>query len=285
MRSRRHGFKFDDNGKEMPETVREDNRLANILGLSSPGKRCVYRGRGALCTQNYSNVNVNSTFNQSTSQSMHACSDNNYCQSIATNGTGVATFNNRIVRYGKIKADTTVDTFGLAALIPGRPFAWNAAEFPRNETLKNLNMNRALSMCLPGRDVEKTSFSEQNTTVPSSLDYKGDKVLGIGMTHKMSVVPITNYLNACSIMDSSKNYYHNTTPSASATFNSTNYPMLRYDAGSQAVSTNNLSIFNTIFNTKGITFGLLKTNTAILNSVSFTENRCMRAPALRVLQI
>lgn len=271
--------KFDDNGKEIPEAVREDNRLTSILGVSNPGKRCVYRGRGALCTQNYGNINVNSTFNQSTNQSMHACSDNNYCQSIATNGTGAASFNNRIVRYGKVRTDSTVDTFGLAALIPGRPFAWNAGELPRPETLKNLNTNRALSMCLPGRDVEKTSFLEQQTTVPTTSDYKGDKVLGIGMTNKMSVVPIVNYLNACSIMDSSKNYYHNTTASTSATFNSTNYPMLRYDAGSQAVSTNALSIFNTIFNTKGITFGLLKTNTAILNSVAFTENRCMRAPA------
>lgn len=271
--------KFDDNGKEMPEVVREDNRLTSILGVSNPGKRCVYRGRGALCTQNYANINVNATFNQSTNKSVHACSDNNYCQSISTNGTGAAVFNNRIARYGKVRTDNTVDTFGLASLVPGRPFAWNAEELPRPETLQNLNMNRAMSMCLPGRDIEKTTFLEQNMTAPTTTDYKGDKVLGIGMTHKASVVPIANYLNACSIMDSTKNYYHNTTASASATINSTNYPMLRYDAGSQAVSTNALSIFNTIFNTKGITFGLIKNNTMILNSTAFTENRCMRAPA------
>lgn len=270
--------KFDDNGKEIPE-VAENKNLTTILGISSPGKRCVYRGRGALCTQNYASINTNSSFNKSENKAMHSCSENNYCQSIATNGTGAQAFNNRIVRYGKVRSDNTVDTFGLGALIPGRPFAWNAGELPRPETLKNLNTNKALSMCLPGRDIEMTSFLDQQKTTPTTSDYKGDKVLGIGMTYKMSVVPITNYLNACSIMDSTKNYYRNTTASTSATFNSTNYPDLKYDAGSQAVSTNSLAIFNTIFNTKGITFGLLKTNTAILNSVSFTENSCMRAPA------
>lgn len=272
--------KFDDNGKEIPEIV-ETKSLTSILGISSPGKRCVYRGRGALCTQNYASasINIETNFNKSNNQTLHACSDNNYCQSISTNGTGAQAFNNRIVRYGKVRVDTTVDSFGLAALIPGRPFAWNAAELPRAETLKNLNTNRVFSMCLPGRDVEMTSFLDQNKTTPSTTDYKGDKVLGIGMTHSTSAIPVVNYLNACSIMDSTYNFYHNIASSPSATMNSTNYPMLQYDAGSQAVSTNALSIFNTIFNTKGISFGLLKTNTAILNSVAFTENRCMRAPA------
>lgn len=270
--------KFDANGKELPETTNDNNNFASILGVTNPGKRCVYRGRGALCTPSYGNVNVNSTFNKSTSQAMHTCSDNSYCQTISTNGVTSAKFNNRIVRFGKVRTDSTVDTFGLAALIPGRPMAWNGIETPRPETLKNLNTNRALAMCVPGRDVEQTSFLKQNTAIPTTADTKGDKVLGIGMTQKLNT-PFQSlvYLNSCSIMDSSKNFYHNTTPDPSADF--TLYPLLKYDAGSQAVSTNALSIFNSIFNTKGITFGLLKTKSALLTGVTFTESSCMRAPA------
>ncbi len=271
--------KFDENGKEIPETVREDNRLASILGVSNPGKRCVYRGRGALCSQNYNNINVNSTFNTSTSKAMHSCSDNNYCESIAINGLASQKFNDTIIRYGKVRVDNNVDTFGLAALVPGRPSSWNPSRAPADNILRNLNINRSQAMCLPGRDIEQNSFSEQNSTTPTGSDYRGDKVLGIGMTHKKSAVASENYLNACSIMDSSKNYYRNSSTPASAIFNSTNYKWLKLDAGTQAVSTNALSIFSTIFNTKGIKFDLLKTNSTILNSVSFTENRCMRAPA------
>lgn len=273
--------KFDDNGKEIPETVRDDNRLTSILGVSNTGKRCVYRGRGALCTPNYGSVNINSTFNQSTSASMHACSDNSYCQTISTNGTAAAKFNNRIVRFGKVRTDTTVDTFGLAALIPGRPFAWNAVETPRAETLKNLNTNRALAMCIPGRDVEASTFQAQNNQAPAvNGDYTGDKVLGMGMSLKLNnPAAQPHYLDSCSIMDSSKTFYHNSAASPAATINSTNYPLLKFDAGSQAVSTNALNIFNSIFNSKGITFGLLKTNSSLLTAAAYTENRCMRAPA------
>ena len=263
--------KFDDNGKEIPEIVREDNRLAAILGVSNPGKRCVYRGRGALCSPNFSNINVNSTFNTSTSKAMHSCSDNNYCEAISVNGLASQKFNDTIVRYGKVRVDSNVDTFGLAALIPGRPTSWNPTRAAADNILRNLNKTKSQAMCLPGRDIEKNSFLEQNSTTPTDPDYKGDKVLGIGMTYKKSAAVNDNYLNACSIMDSSKNYYRNSSTNPSALF--------KLDAGSQAVSTNSLSIFNTIFNAKGIKFDLLKTNSMILNSVSFTENRCMRAPA------
>lgn len=273
--------KFDDNAKEIPETVRDDNRLTAILGLSSTGKRCVYRGRGALCTPNYANININSTFNQSTSQAQHACSSNNYCQTISSNGSPAPKFNNRIVRYGKVRTDSTVDSFGLGAMVPGRPYAFNGVETVRAETLRNLNSNRALAMCIPGRDIEQDSFLEQNRVAPAENgDFNGDKVLGIGMTYKKATTGAEpNYLMACSIMDSTKTYYHNSTSQASALFSNAGvYPNLRYDAGSQVISTNALSIFNSIFDTKKLSFGIYKNNSTVLNSVSFTENRCLRAP-------
>lgn len=272
--------KFDDNAKEIPETNYDNNRLTSILGVSTAGKRCVYRGRGSLCTQTYNNVNTNSTFNQSTSPQMHACSANTYCQSISVSGVPAAKFNNRIARYGKVRTDSTVDTFGLGALVPGRPYAFNGVEQVRSETLKNLNINKAMAMCIPGRDVDQTNFLDQNRTAPTGSEYTGDKVLGVGMTlRKSTPAADLNYLNACSIMDSSKNFYQNTTSSASSSFSSAGvYPYLRYDAGSQAMSTNALEIFKSIFQNKNITFGLLKGTSELLTTTAFQENRCLRAP-------
>lgn len=273
--------KFDDNAKEIPEAVRDENRFTSILGLSSSGKRCVYRGRGALCTPNYASININSTFNQSTSAAQHSCSPNTYCQTISANGVPAPKFNNRINRYGKVRTDSTVDSFGLGALIPGRPYAYNGVESVKVETLKNLNSNRAMAMCIPGRDIEQDSFLEQNRTAPAENgDFNGDKVLGLGMTYKKSTNSAEpNYLMGCSIMDSTKTFYHNSTSQPSALFsNTTVYPQLKYDAGSQAISTNALSIFNSIFDTKKLSFGIYKNNSTVLSSTTFTENRCLRAP-------
>jgi hypothetical protein len=271
--------KFDANGKEIPEVASDKTFLTSILGISNSGKRCVYRGRGALCTPNYASVNINTTFNKTTTPSMHSCSDNTYCQTMTINGDSSPKFNNRINRYGRVPTSTTNDTFGLAALVAGRPFAFNPVETPRATTMKNINANKVQGMCLPGRDAEKTTFSEQNNS-PAKKEFFGDRVVGIGMTHVQGLVTAEpNYLNACSIMDSSKNYYRNTGATASALFTNTAvFPYLKLDAGSQALSTNALSKINKMFEKKEMTLGIYKTNSALLNTAAYTQNRCLRAP-------
>lgn len=269
--------RFDDNAKEIPDAQREDNRLTSILGLSSTGKRCVYRGRGSACTQNYleSAININSTFNQAQSQSQHTCSANNYCQSITTSGTLNSKFNNRIARYGKVRTDSTSDSFGLGTKVPGRPMEFNAIEQMRSETAKNFNSNKIAGICIPGRSPESSTFVSQNSTIPAS-EYTGDKVLGIGMSYrKNEASPVSTYLAACSITDSTNNYFYaKGTPNSS---NSANIDLIR-NSGTQAISTNALNIFNSLFNAKGISFNLFKNNATVLTTTAFTENRCMRAP-------
>lgn len=270
--------RFDDNAKEVPDAQREDNRMTNILGLSSVGKRCVYRGRGSACTQNYleSAININSTFNQAQNQSQHTCSANNYCQSISTSSSLNAKFNNRIARYGKVRTDASSDSFGLGAKIPGRPMEFNAIEKMRSETAKNFNSNKITGICIPGRTPESTTFNSQNATVPPS-EYTGDKVLGIGMSYrKNEASPIKTYLAACSVMDSTNNYFYaKGDPSSSNTVNTE----LINNSGTQSISTNALVIFKSIFeNNKKITFPIFTGNSSILSSLTFTENRCMRAP-------
>jgi hypothetical protein len=265
--------KFDENGKELPESTNEIRTLTQILNISSPGKRCVYRGRGSLCTANYQNVGA-SSFTDSKEKVFHACSSNNYCQSVVSGGVATNKFNNRIARYGKVKTDSTVDSFGYGARIPGRPYTYQGLEAVRSETLKNLNGNKSLAVCLPGKDPNQNTFVAQNTTAPTDFRHFGDKVLGIGMTPDGQSMN-DNYLMSCSVMDSTKNLYSLVSDgNASKSTNNT----LKYDSGTQSLPTNALAAFNTIFTGKSISFGLLKKNSDVLNSVAYTENRCLRAP-------
>ncbi|MDD4975061.1 MAG: hypothetical protein PHY93_11955 [Bacteriovorax sp.] len=269
--------RFDDNAKEIPDAQRDDNRLTSILGMSSTGKRCVYRGRGAACTQNYlsSAINLNSTFNQTQNQSFHTCSANNYCQAITTNNTLNSKFNNRIARYGKVRTDAYSDSFGLGAKIPGRPMEFNAIEPMRSETARNLNSNKLAGLCIPGRTPESDTFAGQNSTTPPA-EYMGDKILGIGMSYRKNTpTAVSTYLASCSIMDSTNNYFY--AKGDPSTSNATNSELIR-NSGTQAVSTNALNIFTSIFNAKGIAFSLFSGNSSTITGQTFTENRCMRAP-------
>lgn len=269
--------KFDDNAREIPDAERDDKRFTSILGISSAGKRCVYRGRGAACTPNYlsSLINVNSTFNQTQIQSFHTCSANNYCQTISTNNNLNPNFNNKIARYGKVRSDSTSDSFGFGAKIAGRPMEYNASETMRSETLRNFNSNKISAMCIPGRTPESNTFISQNMTTPPP-EYMGDKILGIGMSYRKSTpIAVSTYLASCGIMDSTNNYYYAKGDPTSS--NAANTELI-YNSGTQAVSTNALNIFTSIFTAKGITFPLFATNSGPIVTQTFTENRCMRAP-------
>lgn len=270
--------RFDDNAKEIPDSARDDNRLVNILGISTTGKRCVYRGRGSACTQNYqaSAINLNSTFNQTQNQSLHTCSLNNYCQSISSNSTLNSAFNNRIARFGKVRTDSNSDSFGLATKVAGRPMEFNASETLRSETARNINANKVAGLCVPGRSPEIDNFISQNSTVPPS-EYLGDRVLGMGMSYRSNTVgAVKTYLASCPVFNSTNNYYY-TSSSTPAGSNSANTELIT-NSSAQDISTNAMTVFNSIFNSKGLSFGLLKKPTTTLTSISFEENRCMRAP-------
>jgi len=268
--------RFDDNGKEIPDAVRDDNNFASILGISTAGKRCVYRGKGAACTQNYlsSLINLNSTFNQTQTQAFHSCSSNNYCQAISTRNVLNPKFNNRIARFGKVRTDSSSDSFGLGAKITGRPLEYNGIEAMRAETVRNFTSNRISGVCVPGRSPESDIFVGQNSSTPSA-DYMGDKILGIGMSKNSLVSVSSTYLASCGIMDNTNNYFYNSgTPNSSNEINAD----LITNSGAQTISTNALKIFEGIFNAKGNSFNLLTNNSSVLSSQTFTQNRCMRAP-------
>lgn len=270
---------FDDNAKEIPEGQAPDNRLTSILGISVNGKRCVYRGRGSACTQNYSQTNldiitnINSTFNLAANQSMHTCSSNNYCQNIATGSTLNNNFNNRIARYGQVRTDTTSDSFGLGTKVPGRPMEFNAQEPMESINLKNFNSNKIAGICIPGRTPEADSFVLQNSSTPPS-EYMGDRIVGIGMTYnRKTTEQNSNYLLGCSVMNSTNDYhYAKDDPNAAFTTDQ------KQDAATQSISTNALYMFKTIFDTKSLAFPIYSSNSAPISTQTYTENRCLRAP-------
>lgn len=269
---------FDDNGKEIADSTSSVKQLTSILGISNPGKRCVYRGRGALCTQNYGSVNTNSTFNQTSVYDFHACAPNYYCQSFAGATSLNANFNNRISRYGKVITDSTKDTFGLGAPVPLRPFSFNGEEEIRTEAIHNLNANKAVAMCIPGKMPEKDTFTDLNKTEPDKTNFPGDRVVGIGQTKATLTggagYSDPNYLASCGILDTNGNYFYKSvsSPSSSISGNSE----LVNSAGAQATSTNSLYLFKTLFQNKGLSFNLLSSPSSRLTGVTFQQNTCLR---------
>ncbi len=277
---------FDQSSLEIPKAS-ETQFLKDIIGtikVADAGtKRCVYRGKGAPCDPDYSNPQETSTYHQTTSSRLSACSMNTYCQPLQ-HGTYYSKFNNRINRYGlsveykNAKLQTEDHTFGLIAPIIGRPFNYNGDEPPAfatdasvTGTGNNFKDNNITAICIPGRDVSSgnISFIGQHSAVPDDLS-NGDKVNQIGMTP--SDLQVDHFLSSCSILDEAGDYYH---LSSSNFNNSLNNSGLMGLAGQQALSTNSLLVL----------LGLTDENDLVqsfasdqITSPTLEQNRCLRAP-------
>ena len=109
-------------------------------------RRCVYRGRGALCESNNS-----------------SCSPNNVCQNLDS-----SSFNLNISRlsYEQIRA-RGLDTFGLGAPFVGRPLFFNGKKQPPQDIIEKLP--DSVGVCIPGDGSGREEFL-------------GDRVLNIGMS-------------------------------------------------------------------------------------------------------
>ncbi len=267
---------FDENGNEIADTTSEVTQLVSILSASNPGKRCVYRGKGALCTQNYGTVNINTSFNKTAVYDFHSCSSNNYCQSFNGSSGLEYKFNNRLNRYGKVVADSTRDTFGVGTPVTMRPFKYNGDEQITTGALHNLSATKALAMCIPGKNVDALSFQAQNNTAPDFSLTPGDRVVAIGQT-KAGYSYDSNYLSACGVFNDDGNYYYKDNANTPITPISGLTDLIN-SSGSQSISSNSLKIFQSLFDNKGLSFNLFKSPTAILNSLSFQQNTCFKAP-------
>ncbi|MCP4913023.1 MAG: hypothetical protein GY909_07880 [Oligoflexia bacterium] len=276
---------FDANGSEIPGL--ED--VVNLRGLfgattGSP-KRCVYRGRGAACSTAHTSVNPTNSYSGTDKPSLHACSNNNYCQLISE-GVPKDKFNDRINRFGKsvkVQNSSTVvpwsdeDTFGKGIKVLGRPYDWNGSATIGIDANSALAQNNVSAICIPGRSTQLDTFigSNQNKPVTGEM---GGKVAGIGMGYPLTgageAAPndfAAHFLSSCGVFDEDGNYFYNDATNASLSMGST---LVTDQAATQALSTKSLAVFETL---TGNDF-VKNYESSYVDVPSLEENRCMRAP-------
>lgn len=268
--------RFDANGLELPQ----EERLSRILGLTGvfegPTKRCVYRGRGALCHQNYlDDLPVAERYSH-TSKARHlGCNGQYHCQEISGNSV----FNHSISRFGKsikeqnrssLVPESDLDEVGKGARIIGRPLKY-FGDFPAPvEVVGNLSANNAIALCLPGRKTNDSSLTikDLHSAVPSSID-TGSKVNGIG--HTPAGNQDSHYLSSCSLLDSAGKFAHFETDLAELGIGNATIQAL---AAGQAISTNALLKLESLSGRDLLANFELEQVTKPIHEV----NRCLRAP-------
>ncbi len=271
---------FDDNANEIPDSSLEENKLTNIFNNNvGSAKRCVYRGRGAMCTPSYASLgtNGNNFFNGNVLSTLHMCSSNTSCQTLnGPTGTAESSFNTKISRYAKtmrdIFSDGSDDWFGLGAKILGRPYNYNGQDVFPSELAGNLNSNKVKALCIPGRNPTGITYETQNINANLSTN-RGDRVLGIGQTINSSENSDPLYLNSCSVVDGDGNFFAATKPKD----NQLTTPSIGEYAATQNIPANSLKLIQTAMGTS-ISFTNFVTQISRLQSFAIQENSCLRAP-------
>ena len=271
---------FDDNALETPNVSREQTLLRLFDASGGGSKRCVYRGRGALCHTDYQVPERDLSYSGTTLLGLHACSSNTYCQPFSE-GTPEKKFNNRISRYAhppetlnqSSKVDfSNLNTFGLDAKLIGRPDRWIGREEVPGNIFSALNQNKVHALCLPGRNPTDPTLSIQdhNSTEPD-IHSIGDKVLNIGIT-PTGWAGQDHYLSACSIYDERGNFYQKDEDNLPKTLDDSELAQL---AGGQAIPTNSLAQLELLIEDEELitNFEQIQVTTPLLQ-----ENRCLRAP-------
>lgn len=264
---------FDSNGNEI-----SGSNTLNLLGLigGSNGqvKRCVYRGRGAICEKDLSNINSANSYTLSDSVPLHSCSSNTYCAEL-----NESKFNTKISRYGdspvsqnnKSYITDKTDTVGLAARVLGRPLNFYGTEPPPSGVKSQLNSINVNSICIPGKapSYSASTFDLNKIVAPTT---EADKILGIGRTYPSSTPYDPNYLSACPATNEDGNFtvfedINLNDPVAS----SAHTPF----AITQNMSTNslNLSIFNNL--------NLFNDTSTLVTAKGYHKNTCLRAPGAK----
>ena len=276
---------FDENATEFPD-VASTERLTTLFKTgSTSSKRCVYRGRGSACHIDYT-VDSASSFSGTDIDGMHACSMNNYCQRFVVGGPQ-ARFNNKIARFARSVRtqnssttipETDLDIFGLGSRIMGRPYLYNGDQTIDSEVQAQLNANKVVSMCIPGRNPNNTTLANQHSQIPLA-DFGGDQVSGIGMTSDSLSATVSSYYSSCSVLDDSGNFFHNTVDPTTVTLstNTAAIPLVG-KAASQNMSTNAYRLLESALGSLSFATLLKDFDTEFVDSPTYQPNRCIRAP-------
>ncbi|MDA8792941.1 hypothetical protein N9N67_06835 [Bacteriovoracaceae bacterium] len=214
---------FDINGLETIGST--DITLMSLVGGTNGGsaKRCVYRGKGAICHQNPFNITATNSYTKTQNTTLNVCSLNNYCEDL-----GEDRFNDRIARYGIPPAAQNVssyittdsDTYGLAARVLGRPFSFFGEESVDTDVQTQLNANNVNSICIPGKNPSGSATTANlNDTGPTDANRSdsADKIFNIGKTYVSTINSDDEYLSACPGIDSNGYYSHTSADNLSST--------------------------------------------------------------------
>jgi hypothetical protein len=269
---------FDDNAIEIPNEESIERLISLNGSYSGTSKRCVYRGKGAACTQNYGNVNnVSNAYSGILGTRTHGCSHNNYCQRLS-DAAAPTKFNNSINRYGNSilirntdpDATVQVPSFGLQAPIIGRPKEWIGTEEANVLARGNLSANGVQAICIPGKaqsDIAGTkTFEDLMDEIPTNI---GDVINGMGQTGSSTTTAVQSYLSQCPTFNTNGNYVSFESPTSTLATSA-----VKDFAASQSLSTQFLDIFDSLLTTKVVKD--LQNNLA--DSTSLHQNSCMRAP-------
>lgn len=162
--------KFSSNANETANEEFTNGTFANILqGNRPPGSsnKCVYRGAGAPCKQDYTS-NLNSA-----DAELFTCAPNFYCSSLTSSD-----FNKEVVRSPNLIESII---FGQEANILGRPMSYLRGNSSLNDEIKsNIEHNATIftsqvgdwGICRPGKRLHQDpSEQHQNSDSSSRTDY------------------------------------------------------------------------------------------------------------------
>ncbi len=260
--------RFDDDGNEVSGS--NNLTIASLIGgVNGEPRRCVYRGRGSLCSQSASTITDNESYTQTASQALNTCSSNSFCSTLNS-----ANFNNRISRYAAPPAlqnqqdfiPTLSDIFGMDARILGRPLSYFGSELPFDGVKSQLETNNVSGMCVPGKNITFAITQDDLNNLDPFIN-KADENFEIGQTLS-TISPSENYLAACPAVDSSGFFTFKSTP-ANEILNSGSH---NYFAISQNMSTN-LYQLDALNNSE-----LFNDESDIKTQAGYNKNSCIRAP-------
>jgi hypothetical protein len=261
---------FDSNGNEMLGGI-ETSLMSLVKGSNGQNKRCVYRGRGALCGPSGS-TSTNDGYSRTDQEALNNCSANHYCAGLTT-----SSFNTKIARYANTPynqnasqfVNTDTDILGLGSRILGRPYDYYANSPLDNDARGQLQANNAYGMCVPGKAIDNSfDVEDLNLLIPTRTE-SADKMFGIGGTMEYAQLQHYAYYAACPAVDNDGGYVSR----LSKTDTMLNSESYQYYPISQNLSTNALVITGMegfdLFNDDD---GGVKTK------LGYEQNACLRAP-------
>lgn len=259
---------FDGNGSEVIGTNLR-SLVSVVGGTNGQAKRCMYRGRGAPCSNNLSLASNGNNFSKSTLVGTLMCSPNNSCAPVTT----VGKFNDNIARFANtpiaqntaLASPTNSDLFGLGARIILRPFDYYGSKSLPTDAANPLKENLVNSVCIPGKDINgATTNYNLNARIPSVLTDSSDKLFGVGPAS--SSVNSTKALNACPATDA-----------AGTTMQIYDLPLghetLNRFTIAQNLSSNLLDL--ALLRAQNI---FSSTNGSQIKAIGYQRNACLRAP-------